>query len=262
MTAGTVHLNLDGAVARVTLSNPKRYNAMSLAMWKQLGDIIAAIDDMQDVRVVLLRGDGAKAFVSGADISEFESQRGNPESVKAHDLVVDRAETAIIECAKPVIACIHGICMGGGMGIALSCDLRYAAKNASFRMPAARLGVGYAFQRMNHLVDMVGAARVAELFYTARTFDGIEAERIGLVHSAYEDAELDEVVERTLSAIVENAPLTIRAAKLAIRYSLFDPQDRDADRINRAIQLCIESADYVEGRRAFMEKRRPRFAGR
>ena len=262
MTTGTVHLNLDGAVARVTLSNPKRYNAMSLSMWQKLCDIIAAINDMQNIRVVLLRGDGAKSFVSGADISEFESQRGNPESVNAHDIIVERAETALIECAKPVIASIHGICMGGGMGIDLSCDLRYAARNANFRMSAARLGVGYGFQRMRRLVDMVGAARVAELFYTARTFDGIEAERIGLVHTAYEDAELDAVVEQTVAAIAENAPLTIRAAKLAIQYSLSDPRDRDIDRINHAIQLCSESSDYVEGRRAFMEKRRPRFTGR
>ncbi len=145
MTTGNVQLSLDGAVARVTISNPRRYNAMSLAMWKQLCDIIAAVNDMPDIGVVLLRGDGEKAFVSGADISEFETQRGDAESVVAHDLIVERAESALVECAKPVIACIHGICMGGGMGIALSCDLRYAARNAKFRMPAARLGVGYAF---------------------------------------------------------------------------------------------------------------------
>ena len=127
MTTGAIQLTLDGAVARVVVSNPARHNAMSLAMWQQLGDIIAAVNDNQDIRVVHLRGEGAKAFVSGADISEFGTQRANPESVKGHDLIVERAQTALVECAKPVVACIHGICMGGGLGIAAACDLRYAA---------------------------------------------------------------------------------------------------------------------------------------
>ena len=129
-------------------------------------------------------------------------------------------------------------------------------------MPPARLGIGYSFDMMRHVVDVVGAARAAELFYTARTIDGIEAERIGLVHSAYEDAELDGVVEQTIATIVDNAPLTIRAAKLAIRNALSDPDGRDIDGMERALRRCAESSDYAEGQRAFMEKRRPRFTGR
>lgn len=261
MSTGTVHLSVGGAVARVTLSNPGRYNAMSLSMWQALHETILAINDRPDIRVVLLRGDGDKAFVSGADISEFEAQRSSPDSVRAHDRVVDEAETALRDCAKPVVACIHGVCMGGGMAVALSCDLRYCARNARFRMPAARLGLGYPGDAMRRMVDAIGAARVAEVFYTARTFDGIEAERIGLVHSAHGEAELDDAVEHIVSAIAENAPLTIRAAKLAIRHSVGDPNGQESDSVERAIRLCSESSDYAEGRRAFMEKRTPRFTG-
>jgi enoyl-CoA hydratase/carnithine racemase len=261
MGKGAVHLQEDGAVARVTLSNPDRYNAMTLSMWQRLGDIIEALDARQDIRVILLRGEGSKSFVSGSDISEFESQRNNPENVKLYDLAVNRAQNALIACAKPVVARIQGICMGGGLGLAVSCDLRYASTDTRFRMPAARLGLGYGFDGLRRLVDVIGPSRAAEIFYTAATIDGAEAERIGLVHRAYENAELDEAVERTLAAIAGNAPLTIKAAKFTIRQALLDPQEQDPAAVQRAVQACFDSADYVEGRTAFTEKRPPRFIG-
>jgi enoyl-CoA hydratase/carnithine racemase len=262
MRVGTVHLAVDGAVARITLSNPSRYNAMSLAMWISLADSVATINADPNVRVVLLQGEGEKGFVSGADISEFENRRNSTVAVKSYDEAVAGAITTLTECPIPVVARIHGVCMGGGMSLASACDLRYSARSARFRMPAARLGLGYSAQGMRRMVEILGAARAADIFYTARSFDGVEAERIGFVHAAYDDAKLDEAVEHTVVAIVENAPLTIRTAKLAIRHSLPSPDEQHVRSIDLAVQTCFESADYVEGRQAFMEKRPPRFIGR
>lgn len=259
MSVGTIKLHVDGPVARVSVSNPARYNAMSLAMWNALADTIDSVSASREVRVVLLRGEGNKAFVSGADISEFDAQRGNPEAVRAYDEAVDRAQSALIACSKPVVALIHGVCMGGGIGLAMSCDLRYATHDARFRMPAARMGLGYDPRGMARLVDMVGAAAVADIFYTARLFDGTEAQRLGFVHAAFDAGELDAAVEKTLSMIAENAPLTMAAAKLAIRACLSDTVDREA--LQRDVQRCFDSFDYREGRAAFAEKRAPRFRG-
>jgi enoyl-CoA hydratase/carnithine racemase len=261
MSKGTILLQEDGAIARVTLSNPQRYNAMSYSMWRQLADIVARLDANPAIRVILLRGEGSKAFASGADISEFGELRNNPDTVRLYDEAVHAAQSALIACAKPVVARIEGVCMGGGIGLAISCDLRYASKSARFRMPAARLGLGYGFEGMRRLVDFLGPGRAAEIFYTAETFDGNEAARIGMVERALDDADLDAAVERTVAAIAANAPLTVKAAKRAIRDILRDPQDRDLEAVQADVQACFDSADYVEGRNAFAEKRMPRFTG-
>lgn len=257
-----VHLSIDAAVARVTLSNPARYNAMTLAMWTQLADAFDRIADDASIRVVVLQGDGDRAFVSGADISEFEAVRNSAEQVAAYEREGDRARDTLLACSRPVVAAIRGVCMGGGLGLAAACDLRYATRDARFRMPAARLGVGYGFEGTRHFVDIVGAARTAELFYTASIFDGVEAERIGFVHKAYEAADFDAAIAKTVAAIAENAPLPIRAAKQAIRESLKDPEARDEAAVAQAVAACFASEDYKEGRRAFMEKRTPQFTGR
>ena len=262
MGAGVVNLKIDGAIARVSFSNPDRLNAFSLSMWQRLGEIIYEVDQHTEVRVVVLRGEGSKAFASGADLSEFGSERNTPENVAAHERMVASAQQAVIDCSKPVVACIQGICMGGGMGLALACDLRYAARDARFCMPATRVGIGYALDMMHHFVGTLGASRAAELFYTARTFDGVEAERIGLVHSVYDTFALAGVVERLLAMIAENAPLSVRAAKLSIRYCQDDPDQSNLVQVAQALRICAESHDYAEGYRAFMEKRRPRFEGR
>jgi enoyl-CoA hydratase/carnithine racemase len=258
----TVNWTFDGALGRIVLSNPARYNAMSRAMWQGLGDAMVAISGKPEVRAVVIRGDGDKAFAAGADISEFATERSDPARVQSYDRELARALAAVGGCPVPVVACIHGVCMGGGLGLALGCDLRYAARNARFRLPAARLGLGYGWAGVQRMVQVLGAARSAELFYTARTYDGVEAERIGLVHAAYDAPTLDDAVEKILAAIVENAPLTVRAAKLAIREATRDAAERDIGAVEHAVRACFESADYVEGRQAFMEKRRPRFTGR
>lgn len=257
-----VDLTLTDGIARITLSNPAKYNAMSFGMWTGLGDIVESLLGRDDVRVLVLRGAGEKAFVSGADISEFETQRGSADAVDAYNKAVARAQNALTDFPLPVIAHIHGVCMGGGIGLALACDLRYCARTSRFRMPAARLGLGYGFDGIRHTVDAIGAARTAELFYTASTFDGAEAERIGLVHRAHDAEALDAEVHAVATAIAGNAPLTLRAAKMAIAHALRDPADRDAAAVDAAVDACFASADYIEGRRAFMEKRPPAFTGK
>jgi enoyl-CoA hydratase/carnithine racemase len=259
---GSIDLRITGAIARLTISSPERYNAMSLAMWKRLREVVDGVGADPAVRVVLLRGAGDKAFASGADISEFETQRSDSERVAAYDDAVAGAQQALMDCPKPVVASIRGICMGGGMGLALACDLRYAASSARFRMPAARLGLGYSLNGIRRFVDLIGAARTAELFVTASVLDALEAQRIGVVHKTHEDGEHDAAVEEVLTSIAENAPLTMLAVKLAIGAVLATQGGHDIDRANQAIAACMTSSDYVEGRRAFADKRSPRFDGR
>ncbi len=252
--------SIDGYVATVSLCNQSRYNAMSIAMWLKLAQTMEQLRSDTSVRVVILRGEGDKAFVSGADISEFESQRNSAAGVAAYDLAVDRAQSALVQFPRPVIAAISGICYGGGLGLALACDLRYASASAKFRMPAARLGLGYALKGMKRMIDVLGAARASELFYTARVCDAQESARIGLVNSVHED--VFAYAAQTGAEIASNAPMTIATAKIAVNALLSGSADANAETVKAAVEACFASSDYAEGRKAFAEKRPPRFAGR
>lgn len=256
-----VYVEKREGVARIYLSNPDRYNAMSLSMWRELARLIQDADADPAVRVLLLMGAGEKAFVSGADISEFALLRDTPAQVEQYAEAVKAAQQGLSACGKPVIAGIRGICMGGGIGLALACDLRYANQNARFRMPAAKMGLGYDLEGIQRAVDVLGAARTADLFFTARDLDGLEAERIGLVHKSFADAQFSQELEAIASGIAANAPLTLHAVKLALRHALNDPSTRDAATVNQAIQACFDSTDYKEGQQAFREKRPPKFCG-
>ncbi len=258
---GQVLLSIEAGVARLVLSNPARYNAMSLGMWHELARLTREADADPAVRVLLLQGDGDKAFVSGADISEFATLRDSPEQVARYADAVREAQQGLSACSKPVVALIRGVCMGGGLGLALACDLRYCADDARFRMPAARLSLGYDLDGTRRMVDILGAARASELFFTARTFDGREAARIGFVHQSYPANELAAAVGEFTTAIAANAPLTLRSAKLSVRHLLGDPAV-DADAVGAAVADCFDSQDYREGQQAFREKRAPRFTGR
>lgn len=250
----------NGRVATITLRNEGRYNAMSMAMWLQLGTTLAALDADTNVRAVVLRGDGEKAFVSGADISEFGEKRNDPASVAAYDAAVASAQAALAGFRCPVIAAISGICYGGGLGLVLACDLRYASPTAKFRMPAARLGLGYAYGGIRRMVAVLGVARASELFYTANVYTAGDALRIGLLAGVHDD--VFAAASETAAMIASNAPLTIHAAKQAFNALLAGSEPADVAVVDAAVKACFKSADYAEGRAAFAEKRAPQFKGR
>ncbi|MGE0804320.1 MAG: enoyl-CoA hydratase [Burkholderiaceae bacterium] len=259
MTVGRIGFDLQDGIATLTVENEARRNAMSFAMWQQLARHLETIDADPAVRVTVLRGQGEQAFVSGADISEFDALRSAPDAVAQYDLAVERAQRALQRLRCPVIAAISGICYGGGIGLALSCDLRYAAPGARFRMPAARLGLGYALDGLRRMSAVMGVAAASELFYTARVYDAGQAERLGLVLSVHPDVFAWAAgVARDIAA---NAPLTLAAAKLAFDTVLNQPL-QGCERVDAAVERCFASEDYAEGRRAFGEKRTPRFLGR
>jgi enoyl-CoA hydratase len=251
-----------GAVGMAVMSNPDKYNAMSLQMWRDLSGAIAQLDADPSVHVIVLAGDGEKAFVSGADISQFESERTDPAAQQRYNEAVDAAYLAPIKAGKPVIAQIRGICMGGGLGLAASCDMRICADDARFRMPAARLSIGYKQPGVRRFVSLIGVQNTYDIFFTARTFGADEALRMGFVSQVVPVAQLEEAVRSLAATIAENAPLTARAVKLTVNAFLGGIEGVDAAAAQAAIDACSVSADYREGVRAFGEKRKPVFVGR
>jgi enoyl-CoA hydratase/carnithine racemase len=200
------------------------------------------------------------AFAAGADISEFERNRSSEEGVQAYEQSVSAAHHAIEASPKPVIALIHGFCIGSGLATALSCDLRYASPNSQFAIPAARLGLAYGVPGTSRLVATVGHAAAREIMFSARRYSAEEALAMGLVNRVLPEAELDEYVRKVALDLAGNAPLTIAAAKAVIETVIAAPGDTSVAR--ERIARCMRSEDYVEGRRAFMEKRPPRFVGK
>jgi enoyl-CoA hydratase len=251
----------DGPVGYVIFNNPERRNAVSLEMWEATARILGEFRDDSSIRAVVLTGAGDKAFVSGADISRFESERASQQAVAVYNRAVERANTAIHEYPKPTIAMIRGYCIGGGVGLALSCDLRICSQDARFAVPAARLGVGYPFYGLKKLVDVVGPSFAKEIFYTARQFDAEEARQMGLVNRVVPAADLEAYVGNYARTIADNAPLTIAATKFIIGEVIKDETQRDLRKCAEMIEQCFQSNDYAEGRRAFMEKRKPVFTG-
>jgi enoyl-CoA hydratase len=252
----------DPPIGWMIFNNPERRNAVSTEMWEAIPHVLGAFETDPEVRVVVMTGAGDKAFVSGADISQFEDQRANREANDRYSARSGAGTMALASLKKPSIAMIRGFCLGGGLAIALSCDLRVCSEDARFGIPAARLGLGYGFDGVKRLVDIVGPAYSSEILFTARQFDAQEALRMGLVNRVAAAAELEETVRGYARTIGENAPLTVRAAKMAVRESLKDPARRKLEALAAVVAECFESADYAEGRRAFMEKRKPNFQGR
>ncbi len=245
----------------MTFNNPARRNATSLEMWQAIADILDDFGADPAVRVVVMRGAGDKAFVSGADISQFEEQRADAEAAARYNAVAEGARVAMAALEKPLIAMIRGYCLGGGVAIAMAADMRFAAEDSSFGIPAARLGIAYGFGYLRKLVDLVGPAYAKEILLTARRFSAEEALRIGLVNRVVPVAELEATVLEVCAAIVDNAPLSIVANKATIDEVAKDAGARDMARIEELGRICFDSADYTEGRRAFMEKRKPVWRG-
>lgn len=251
----------EGGIGYVTFNNPERHNAVSLEMWEALSDYLADFASDKAIRVVVLTGAGGKAFVSGADISKFESERSSKEAIDRYNVAVDKANTAVYEFPKPTIAMIRGYCIGGGVGLALCCDLRICSDNSKFGVPAAKLGLGYGYKGIKKLVDLVGPSFAKEIFFTARQFTAAEAQVMGLVNRVLPEAELESYVKNYAETISGNAPLTVNSVKFIVGQTVKDESGRDLRKCDELVAQCFASSDYIEGRTAFMEKRKPNFKG-
>jgi enoyl-CoA hydratase/carnithine racemase len=250
----------EGAVGWLVLNNPERRNAVSLEMWQAIPEVLADFEADPQIRVVVLTGAGDKAFASGADISQFEKNRSSAEGVQRYEQLGDAAMSRLQSLDKPTLAMIRGYCLGGGLNIAVLCDLRIAAEDARFGIPAARMGLGYRAGAMKSLVELVGAPYAREIMITARQFSAEEALRMGLVHRVAPAGELEALTAEYCEMIAANAPLTMRTAKRVIRE--VTRKEYDAAACRAWVKECFDSEDYAEGRRAFMEKRKPVFKGR
>jgi enoyl-CoA hydratase/carnithine racemase len=251
----------DDAVGRIVFNNPEKRNAVSLAMWQVAERALDEFGADDRVRVVVLSGAGDKAFVSGADISKFESERAGAEAVAHYNATTARFYQKLTAFPRPTIAEITGSCVGGGVALAVSCDLRICGQGSRFGIPAARLGLGYGFGGLKRLVDVVGPGFAKEMFFTARLFSAAEAYEMRLVNRVLPDAEVAGYVADYAQAITRNAPLTVSSVKAIVGEVLKDPEERDLARCARLVEACFASQDYVEGRRAFLEKRPPVFTG-
>ncbi len=259
--AGTVRIEREGGIGFLVFEYLERRNAISLDMWLEIPRQVRALEADEEVRVVVLRGAGDVAFISGADISEFSRARSGSAAME-YNASNERAFESLLSMEKPLIAMIHGFCVGGGVAIALTADLRYAADDAVFAIPAARLGLGYPASGIETLMQVVGASAAKELFFTAKRFTAEEALSRHLLNEVRPKAELESFVRGIAGLIAENAPLTVRSGKTIVRELLKPPSDRDTSLIDRTIAACYESEDYAEGVRAFLEKRAPSFKGR
>ena len=259
---GKILQSVSDGVGVITFNNPAKRNAMSLDMWEGLGNALVELRDNPDVRVVILTGAGDKAFVSGADISQFEKVRHNAAASEEYSRKSEAQRALLANYPKPIIACIRGFCLGGGMQVAMAADIRFASDNSQFGIPAAKLGIAYGYDGLRHLVSLVGPSWARLIMYTGMKIDAAEAVRIGLVDRVLPDAGLWDATMEVARTISGNAPLAIKAAKITIAQVLKDESKRDMDAVKAIGTACMDSEDFREGRTAFMEKRKPQFKGK
>lgn len=255
-------MDADGSTLHIRFNNPERHNALSVDMWEAVPVLLALAETDERVRLVVFSGAGEKAFVSGADISQFEDMRAAREAVARYEAMAEQALMGIYNFSKPTLACIRGYCIGGGVNVAMSCDLRIAASDAVFSIPAARLGLGYRYSAMKNLVDLVGPGVAKDLFFTARRIGAPEAKEVGLITRVAAPEQLEALLAEYREALAANAPLTVRAGKAIVAEILKPSPDIDFDKCKQLILGCFQSEDYAEGRKAFMEKRKPVFRGK
>jgi enoyl-CoA hydratase/carnithine racemase len=251
----------EGSVGYMTFNNPEKLNAVSLEMWDAASRIMSDFAADDAIRVVVITGAGGKAFVSGADISRFENERSNEEQQARYNEIVAKANDSLYSFPKPTIAMIRGYCIGGGLGLAVCCDLRICSDNSRFAIPAAKLGLGYGYTGIKRLADLVGPSFAKEIFFTARQFDAAEAQTMGLVNRVVPADQLETYVKGYADTIGGNAPLTVNAVKFIANQTVADEGKRDLKRCADLVKGCFDSKDFIEGRRAFMEKRKPAFTG-
>ena len=252
---------VNDGIGWITFNAPEKRNAMSLDMWQGLGEILGKLQEEKSLRVLILKGAGDAAFVSGADISEFEDKRSSQKDRDAYEAAFDDALDKLANVATPVVAMIRGYCIGGGLAIALNTDIRIATEHSKFGIPAAKLGLGYGFEAVKTLESIVGPSHAKDILFTARFLEAKEALSIGLVNFMVGSELLEQTVNEYANKIVTNAPLTIRAVKKTVGEVVKDPGQKNPAHIERMVNDCFLSADYQEGRRAFMEKRKPKFTG-
>jgi len=262
MTTDKILASREGPVGFLVFNNPERRNAVSLDMWQRAGEVVAEFAQDDSVRVIVLAGAGGRSFVSGADISKFEDERADTEAQERYSKTSAGMRARLREAGKPTIAMIHGYCIGGGMSLALSCDLRICSDDAQFGIPAARLGIGYGMEGLRRLVELVGPSAAKEFIYTARRCTAAEALRLGIVNRVLPAQSLDATVREMAAEIAANAPLSLLTAKRVVDELMKDPAERDLALCESLVKRCGASEDFIEGRRAFMEKRKPVFRGR
>ena len=253
---------VENGVGWMTFNNPARRNATSLAMWQAIEVILKQFETDNAVRVVVMKGAGGKAFVSGADISEFAERRNNAQAAAEYTRISESARASLANFRKPLIAMIDGYCLGGGLAVAMCADMRFASPGSQFGIPAARLGIAYGFDGLRKLVSLVGPAKASEIMFTGERLDANEALRSRLINRIVPTDALEDCVRGIAQTIGRNAPLSVDASKVTINEILKDSQDRDMAKLEAITKACFDSADYKEGREAFMEKRQPNFVGR
>ncbi|MBT9475661.1 enoyl-CoA hydratase [Polaromonas sp.] len=253
---------LNASTLHIRFNNPARHNALSVDMWEAVPALLHQAQSDDRVRLVVFSGAGEKSFVSGADISQFEDMRAAQEAVTRYEHMAENALMSILDFSKPTLSCIRGYCIGGGVNVAISCDIRIASTDSVFSIPAARLGLGYRYSAMKNLVDLIGPGAAKDLFFTARKIDASEARSMGLISRVCAPEQLPALLAEYTSAMEVNAPLTIRAAKAITAEILKPSPDLDRALCQQLIRGCFDSADYAEGRKAFMEKRKPVFTGK